>query len=123
MSHISKEILKQNTGFVEIDPMDSRRMLVLSLGTGEAKHESKYNAGIASKWGMIDWLYDGGKTPMLDVFWDASSDIVDFHTSTLFQSLHSNENYLRIQVPRKAIEITCNAFLLFCFFRILNFRV
>ena len=99
MNHISKEILKQNTEFVEIEPMDSRRMLVLSLGTGEAKHEETYNAAVASKWGMIDWLYDGGKTPMLDVFWDASSDMVDFHTSTLFQSLYSKENYLRIQAP------------------------
>lgn len=97
INHISKEILKQNTEFVEIEPMDSRRMLVLSLGTGEAKHEEKYDAAVASKWGMIDWLYDSGKTPMLDVFWDASSDMVDFHTSTLFQSLHSKENYLRIQ--------------------------
>ncbi|XWS45298.1 hypothetical protein CRYUN_Cryun15aG0124800 [Craigia yunnanensis] len=97
INHISKEILKQNTEFVEIEPMDSRRMLVLSLGTGEAKHEENYNAAVANKWGMIDWLYDGGKTPMLDVFWDASSDMVDFHTSTLFQSFHSKENYLRIQ--------------------------
>ncbi|XVE82750.1 hypothetical protein DITRI_Ditri16bG0030900 [Diplodiscus trichospermus] len=97
INHISKEILKNNTEFVGIEPMDSRRMLVLSLGTGEAKHEEKYNAAMASKWGMIDWLYDGGKTPMLDVFWDASSDIVDVHTSTLFQSLHSEGNYLRIQ--------------------------
>ncbi|XVF15596.1 hypothetical protein REPUB_Repub09cG0168000 [Reevesia pubescens] len=97
INHISKEILKHNTEFVDIEPMDSRRMLVLSLGTGEAKHEEKYNAAAASKWGSIDWLYDSGKAPILDVFWDASSDMVDFHTSTLFQSLHSKENYLRIQ--------------------------
>ncbi|XVE82749.1 hypothetical protein DITRI_Ditri16bG0030800 [Diplodiscus trichospermus] len=97
INHISKEILKNNTEFVGIEPMDSRRMLVLSLGTGEAKHEERYNSDMASKWGVIDWIYDGGKTPMLDVFLEASSDIVDFHTSILFQSLHCKCNYLRIQ--------------------------
>ncbi|EOX91346.1 Phospholipase A 2A, IIA,PLA2A [Theobroma cacao] len=97
INHFSKEILKHGTEFVEIEPMDSRRMLVLSLGTGEAKHEEKYSAAAASKWGMIDWLYEKGKTPLLDVFWDASSDIVDFHTSTQFQCLNSKDNYLRIQ--------------------------
>ncbi|XVF59476.1 hypothetical protein PTKIN_Ptkin07bG0278800 [Pterospermum kingtungense] len=97
INHISKEILKQNTDFVEIEPMDSRRMLVLSLGTGGAKREEKYNAAGASKWGTVDWVYDDGKTPIIDVFSDASSDMVDFHTSTLFQSLYCKENYLRIQ--------------------------
>ncbi|XVF17730.1 hypothetical protein REPUB_Repub10bG0148800 [Reevesia pubescens] len=97
INHITKEIWKQNTEFVDVEPMDCKRMLVVSFGTGVAKHEAKYNAAAASKWGMIDWLYDGGKTPLLDVFRDASSDIADCHTSFLFQSLYSKDNYLRIQ--------------------------
>jgi hypothetical protein len=34
----------------------------------------------------------------VDVFTQASADMVDFHISTVFQALNSEENYLRIQV-------------------------
>ncbi|KAM4128441.1 hypothetical protein ACJW30_02G166900 [Castanea mollissima] len=84
--------------FMSIRAMDySKRMLVLSLGTGAAKHEEKYSTTVASKWGLINWLYDNGATPLLDVYGDASSDMVDFHVSTLFQALGCKNNYLRIQ--------------------------
>ncbi|KAI9164770.1 hypothetical protein LWI28_001650 [Acer negundo] len=92
ISHITKEVLKQKN-----KTMDSKQMLVLSLGTGEAKKEQKYNAATASKWGLFSWIYDNGKIPLLDVYGDASSDIVDFHVSTLFQCFGSQGNYLRIQ--------------------------
>ncbi|KAA8531730.1 hypothetical protein F0562_006553 [Nyssa sinensis] len=97
ISHISKEILMGNFQFVDIEPMDSKRMLVLSLGTGAAKQEEKYSAAKASKWGLLNWVYDNGATPLLDIYSDASSDMVDIHVSTLFQALHSEKNYLRIQ--------------------------
>ncbi|XP_030961196.1 patatin-like protein 3 [Quercus lobata] len=42
-------------------------------------------------------MYDNGATPLLDVYGDASSDMVDFHVSTFFQALGSKKNYLRIQ--------------------------
>ncbi|XP_075653169.1 patatin-like protein 2 isoform X2 [Castanea sativa] len=84
--------------FMSIRAMDySKRMLVLSLGTGAAKHEEKYSTTVASKWGLVNWLYDNGATPLLDVYGDASSDMVDFHVSTLFQALGCKNNYLRIQ--------------------------
>ncbi|KAH7566540.1 hypothetical protein JRO89_XS08G0181500 [Xanthoceras sorbifolium] len=92
ISHITKEVLKQKK-----KPMDSKQMLVLSLGTGEAKKEHKYSAATASEWGLLSWVYDNGRMPLLDVFSDASSDIVDFHVSTLFQCFGSHGNYLRIQ--------------------------
>ncbi|GLT45054.1 hypothetical protein SLA2020_189170 [Shorea laevis] len=60
MSHVSKEILKQeNSEAVKVgpQPMDSRKMQVLSLGTGTAKQEEK--------WGILRWLYNAGKTPLL----------------------------------------------------------
>ncbi|KAM7510360.1 hypothetical protein LguiB_009235 [Lonicera macranthoides] len=97
LTHITKEVLTGNVQFVQIEPMDCTRMLVLSLGTGIAKHEGKYNAVTASKWGLINWVYDNGSTPIIDVFSDASADMVDIHVSTLFQSLRSEKNYLRIQ--------------------------
>ncbi|KAG6729298.1 hypothetical protein I3842_01G020600 [Carya illinoinensis] len=98
ISQIWKEILMQNTDDDRIKPLEhSKRMLVLSLGTGAAKHTQKYSAAAASKWGLRDWLYDKGATPLLDVYGDASSDMVDFHVSTLFQALDCKNNYLRIQ--------------------------
>ncbi|KAM7510349.1 hypothetical protein LguiB_009224 [Lonicera macranthoides] len=97
LTHITKEVLTGNVQFVQIEPMDCTRMLVLSLGTGIAKHEGKYNAVMASKWGLICWVYNNGSTPIIDVFSEASADMVDIHVSTLFQSLRSQKNYLRIQ--------------------------
>ncbi|GLT45060.1 hypothetical protein SLA2020_189220 [Shorea laevis] len=91
------QIWKDNEEFAEIGPVDSRRMLVLSLGTGSDKEEERYDAAKASKWGMVNWLYDGGRTPLLHFFADASCDMVDFHVSTFFHCLDSKENYLRIQ--------------------------
>ncbi|XP_008241523.1 PREDICTED: patatin-like protein 3 isoform X2 [Prunus mume] len=92
ISHINREILKHDS-----EPMDASRLLVLSLGTGAAKFEGKYNAAMASKWGLFSWMFDNGSTPLVDVFNDASSDMVDIHVSTLFQSTHAKDNYLRIQ--------------------------
>ncbi|RVX15069.1 Patatin-like protein 2 [Vitis vinifera] len=43
------------------------------------------------------WLLHGGSTPLVDVFTQASADMVDFHISVVFQALHSEDNYLRIQ--------------------------
>ncbi|KAH9711761.1 Patatin [Citrus sinensis] len=97
ISHISKEMVKQNPQFRDKNPMDGRDMLVLSLGTGTAKKELKYNAAKASKWGIFEWIYEDGNTPILDIYSDGGSDIVDFHMSALFQSCGSKDNYLRIQ--------------------------
>ncbi|KAH6788255.1 phospholipase A 2A [Perilla frutescens var. hirtella] len=97
ITHISKEILLGKFELEDMQPMDSTRMLVLSLGTGLAKLEQKYNAKDAAKWGLLGWVYNDGATPLLDVYGDASSDMVDIHVSTIFQSLRNEQNYLRIQ--------------------------
>ncbi|KAL3626785.1 hypothetical protein CASFOL_029357 [Castilleja foliolosa] len=97
ITHISKQILLGNFELEDMQPMDSKRMLVLSLGTGIAKQEEKYNARAAARWGLLGWVYNNGHNPIIDVFSDASSDMVDIHVSTLFQSLHNEQNYLRIQ--------------------------
>lgn len=85
--------------------MDGRDMLVLSLGTGTAKKELKYNAAKASKWGIFEWIYEDSNTPILDIYSDGSSDIVDFHVSALFQSCGSKDNYLRIQVHTYSLSL------------------
>ncbi|KAK6128932.1 hypothetical protein DH2020_037336 [Rehmannia glutinosa] len=104
ITHISKQILLGNFELVDMQPMDSNRMLVLSLGTGIAKLEEKYNAKDAARWGMLGWVYNNGASPLLDVYGDASSDMVDIHVSTIFQSLRNEQNYLRIQEDNLAGE-------------------
>lgn len=98
ITHITREVLLGNFQLVDVKPMDSRRMLVVSLGTGIPKQEHKFTAEKASQWGLLNWVYDNGSTPLIDSFSDASSDMVDFHVSTLFKSFRSEKNYLRIQV-------------------------
>ena len=81
-----------------MNPMEYGRFLVLSLGTGTAKSEEKYDAEEAAKWGLLGWLTSDHSTPLVDVFTQASADMVDFHISTVFQALNYDENYLRIQM-------------------------
>lgn len=98
ISQVTKQIMTGNPDFFPIKPIDYGRILVISIGTGSDKVAQKYNAKIASKWGILGWLRNGGSTPIVDVFTQASGDMVDFHISVVFQALHSEENYLRIQV-------------------------
>ena len=97
---MTKQIMKKNPDFLPIKPMDYERLLVISIGTGSNKGEQKYNAKIASKWGVICWLYDGGFTPLIDCYSDAIKDMVDYHNCVVFQALHSEDNYLRIDVSQ-----------------------
>nr|GLL16655.1 patatin-like protein 1 isoform X1 [Ipomoea trifida] len=89
---------KDNPDFAGTNPMDCQRFLVLSLGTGSSKYSQKYTAKMAANWGIIGWLTHGDGNPLIDVFSDASSDMVDYHISTIFHSLDAGDNYLRIQV-------------------------
>ncbi|KAM3342734.1 patatin-like protein 2 [Capsicum galapagoense] len=97
ITHISKAIMLGKLQYEGVRPMDCEKMLVLSLGTGIPKDEKKYSAAAASTWGVLGWLYNNGASPLLDVYSDASSDIVDVNLSTMFQSLRNEKNYLRIQ--------------------------
>ncbi|KAL1558912.1 patatin-like protein 2 [Salvia divinorum] len=94
---ISNGILAGDSDYVEMAALDGSKVLVLSLGTGIPKQAEKYSAEAAARWGLLGWVYKRGNTPLMDVFGDASSDMVDIHVSTLFQSLHTKKNYLRIQ--------------------------
>ncbi|XP_004291128.1 PREDICTED: patatin group A-3-like [Fragaria vesca subsp. vesca] len=97
LSEVTKEIHQGNPDFFPIKPNEYGRFLVISLGTGSAKCEEKYEATNAGRWGVLGWLTGGGSCPLVDVFTQASSDMVDYHLSTVFQALHSEKNYLRIQ--------------------------
>ena len=97
MTHVSKQILLGNQDFFPIKPADYGKFMVLSLGTGSAKVEEKFDAAQSSRWGILGWLYKKGATPIIDSFTQASSDVVDIHASVLFQALRSEKSYLRIQ--------------------------
>ncbi|MFQ6642133.1 hypothetical protein Gotur_017838, partial [Gossypium turneri] len=96
MGEVSKEIIKGNPDFFPTKPMDYGKFLVISLGTGTRKDEKRYNAKQSAKWGILGWLTSGGSTPLVDVFTQASGDMVDLHLSVVFEALHSDK-YLRIQ--------------------------
>ncbi|KAF5202953.1 Patatin-like protein [Thalictrum thalictroides] len=97
MTLVTEEITKHNPNFPPIKPMDCTRFLVISLGTGTAQKEGKYNADMASQWTTMEWLFNRGSTPLIEIYGDASADMVDIHTSVLFQAYNAKANYLRIQ--------------------------
>ncbi|KAG6508300.1 patatin-like protein 2 [Zingiber officinale] len=97
MNQVTKQILKSNKDFESYKPVDYSHFLVISIGTGEAKQEERYSAQESARWGLLGWLYNRGKTPLLDIFTQASSGMVDIHASVVFQALESEGHYLRIQ--------------------------
>ncbi|KAF3776039.1 Patatin-like protein 2 [Nymphaea thermarum] len=78
---ITTEIFSGNPDFFPIKPTDYGRFLVISLGTGSSRRQKMYSAKAAAKWGTIDWLYNRGGTPLVDIFTQASADMVDLHIS------------------------------------------
>ncbi|GMH13841.1 hypothetical protein Nepgr_015682 [Nepenthes gracilis] len=97
ISEVTKEITSGSADFFPIKPTDYHRFLVLSLGTGSPRSEGRFTAETAAKWGIFGWLTSSGANPLIDVFMRGSADMVDYHLSTVFQALHSEKNYIRIQ--------------------------
>ncbi|XP_040369835.1 patatin-like protein 3 isoform X3 [Rosa chinensis] len=97
ISEVTKQIMRKNPDFSEVPPMELyKRFLLITLGTGSNKIELKYSAKMASKWGILSWLYDDGSSPLLNCYNKASSEMVDYHNCVVFQALQSENNYLRI---------------------------
>ncbi|KAL6654179.1 hypothetical protein ACP70R_007644 [Stipagrostis hirtigluma subsp. patula] len=97
MSMLTKEVLRHNPDFNPGRPTEYRNYLIISIGTGSAKQAEKYTTPMCAKWGLLRWLYDGGFTPLIDIFSHASADMVDIHAQVLFEALRCQKNYLRIQ--------------------------
>ena len=70
---------------------------IVTLGTGIAKFEAEYNATMVAEWSPINWIFDKGATPLIDVYSASSTDMVDIQVSSMFQALGAEKNYLRIQ--------------------------
>ncbi|KAI3760916.1 hypothetical protein L1987_51318 [Smallanthus sonchifolius] len=97
ITHIKKEAVMGKYRFSGPEVFDSRRILVLSIGTGMQTYNDLYTAQKASRWGLLSWIFTNGTAPILHIYSDAMSDMVDIHVSTLFRSLNVEKNYLRIQ--------------------------
>ncbi|XP_062213735.1 patatin-like protein 1 [Phragmites australis] len=98
MTQITKKMVaKDKEELYPVKPADCGRFLVLSIGTGSTSDQGLYTARQCSRWGVIRWLRNNGMAPIIDIFMAASSDLVDIHAAVLFQSLHSDGDYIRIQ--------------------------
>ncbi|PWA49382.1 PATATIN-like protein 4 [Artemisia annua] len=97
ISQVTKQVFSENPELFPIKPMDYGHFLVISIGTGASKEVKPYNAKMESKWGIFDWLIQNGSNPIIDVFTQASGDMVDNHISVFIQAVHSQNNYIRIQ--------------------------
>lgn len=97
LNQVTQQVIIENPDFFSIRPMDYGRFLIISIGTGTAKNEQKFNAKMAARLGLKGWLSCGGSRPLIDVFTQSSADIVDFHLATVTQALNSQDHYLRIQ--------------------------
>ncbi|CAH1449495.1 unnamed protein product [Lactuca virosa] len=98
MGEIAKQLIRKNSDFHVPQTLEYRRFLVISIGTGECKKKWKYSAKEASKWGLLGWWFNAnGSTPLLDIFTQSSTDMVDIHLSVVFKALDVEQNYLRIQ--------------------------
>ena len=98
LSEITHQISIGNPDFESIRAADCSRFLLITLGTGSNKTEQKYNAKMSAQWGIVSWIYFNGSTPIIDVFSEASADMVNYHNRLLFQASNSDDNYLRIDV-------------------------
>uniref|UniRef100_A0A803KSE0 Patatin n=1 Tax=Chenopodium quinoa TaxID=63459 RepID=A0A803KSE0_CHEQI len=93
INEVTKQMMKENPGCGSIHD----RLLVLSIGTGSGRNEQKYNAKTTAKWGLLSWLFEKGSSPIIQAFYEAGADMVDYQNSTVFQSFRSQDNYLRLQ--------------------------
>nr|GMN23960.1 hypothetical protein TIFTF001_051336 [Ficus carica]GMN24152.1 hypothetical protein TIFTF001_051353 [Ficus carica] len=97
IGQVIREIAKKDSESKSVLQLEGKRILALSLGTGTPKLEERYTAAKASEWGLLSWVFNNGATPIIDIFSDASADVVDFLVSTIFQARDHKKNYLRIQ--------------------------
>ncbi|RWV93153.1 hypothetical protein GW17_00044413 [Ensete ventricosum] len=77
----------ENTDLFPIKPVESS----LSAPGRTSKKEGLLTAQESSK-------DNNGTTPIIDIFSQASANMVDIHASVLFQALRSEKQYLRVQV-------------------------
>lgn len=99
-----KEVQSGGAGAGRVDYQDYTDLLVLSLGTGQ--QPAGYDAKEISKWGAVDWLSRKGDSPLVDMVFNASADMVDYNLAIMFQAQNNaSNNYLRIQTDSVAGQV------------------
>ncbi|KAL3505173.1 hypothetical protein ACH5RR_035014 [Cinchona calisaya] len=56
INQVTKVVSGGNSDFFCMKPLEYDRFIVLSLGSGTANEENKYDADEAAKWGIFGWL-------------------------------------------------------------------
>ncbi|GJS67906.1 patatin-like protein 1 [Tanacetum coccineum] len=97
ISEVIRQVTKENPDYLEIPPMDYKRYLVISLGTGAQKQQPRYDTKMAAKWGVLGWIVNNNSSPLIGSYSQASTDLVVFHNNVVFEALNYVDNYLRIQ--------------------------
>ncbi|KAF5955724.1 hypothetical protein HYC85_008580 [Camellia sinensis] len=107
ISQVTKQIFHENPDFFPIKPMDYGRFLVISIGTGSAKVEKKYNAKMAAKWSVLGWLLHGSSTPLVDEDTLTGTDAsVDVSTKENLEKLVKiGESVLKKPISKVNLEI------------------
>ncbi|RLM57849.1 hypothetical protein C2845_PM18G11490 [Panicum miliaceum] len=83
----------------EAAPSVYKNILVLSIGTG-TKLKKNYTAADCNKWNILNWLTKDGSSPLIDIFFNTSADMVDINAQVLFEVFGCKSNYLRIQTDK-----------------------
>ncbi|KAG5224079.1 hypothetical protein OIU76_024039 [Salix suchowensis] len=84
--------------------INDRKLLILSLGTGEAEQSDRYVVGDdPSKWGILRWLWysENSGSPLIEILTTASDEMISTYISTIFQYCGWEENYYRLQAALK----------------------
>ncbi|KAK3120513.1 hypothetical protein QOZ80_9AG0689120 [Eleusine coracana subsp. coracana] len=97
MLELSSEMLRENKGKKNEESVEYKNFIVISLGTGTIKSAKKYTADDCAKWGALQWIFNGDGASIIDVYSQASSDMVDIHAAVRFEDIGCEKNYLRIQ--------------------------
>lgn len=67
----------------------SKKIIVVSLGTGVAQHSHNYHE--MKNWSVLKWFFKG---PIIDMFYEGNSTTVEYH----LRQLLPKENYFRFQL-------------------------
>ncbi|KAF3339431.1 patatin-like protein 2 [Carex littledalei] len=97
INQVRRRMILDRDNNSNVKAVDYGKLFILSLGTGSAAPDQNYEAPQVAKWGMFRWFYSNGKSPLMEAFNQASSDMVDIHVHALFQELDKQDNYFRIQ--------------------------
>lgn len=98
MLALSSQALRENKGKEHVQSIDYKSFVIISIGTGSAKRTKEFSAEDRAKWGQYQWITNSDGASIIDVFSQASVDMVDIHATVRFQDIGCEKNYLRIQV-------------------------